>query len=80
MMKLKDLGYTKTRTIGAKYIIYDFSKLSVSEGEYRHIWIRDDGLYSSSDMITSEEHEAITGELFELGIYEMIGKHFNKHN
>lgn len=71
MMKLKDLGYSRSHEYGINHDFYDFSKLDTETSNYRHIWIRDDRLYSSSDMITPEEHEAITGELFEMGIYEI---------
>ena len=80
MMKLKDLGYSRSHEYGTNHDFYVFSKLDTETGNYKQIWIREDGLYSSFYMITPEEHEAITGELFEMGIYKMIGKHLRKHD
>ena len=80
MKTLKDLGYSKSDEQGTNHAFYNFSKLDTKIGRDKRIWIRDDGLYGTASMITPEEHEAITGELFELGIYKVSGKHFSKDN
>lgn len=81
MLKLQDLGYTKNQISKLDTIIYSFSKPSNdTEGEHSYIMIGENGSYTASEPITPEVHEAITGELFELGIYKMVGKHSSKHN
>lgn len=81
MLKLQDLGYTKNQISKLDTVIYSFSKPSNdAKGEPSCIMIGENGSYTASEPITPKVHEAITGELFELGVYKMAGKHFSKHN
>ena len=76
MQTLRDLRYRVTvehLTSGEKIHHYTHTL-------YPDIIVHMDGRYSSDGVIPPEVHEAITGTLFKMGVYQMIGKHLREHD
>ncbi len=77
MRTLRDLGY------GVQVIKNEIGETIVykhPDPTYPVIRILRNGSYWSFDPISTEIHEAITGTLFKMGVYEMIGKHLRQSN
>ena len=79
MQTLRDLRYrviVEHLTSGEKIHHY----VHQSNESFPDIIVHMDGKYSSDGVIPPEVHEAITGTLFKMGVYQMIGKHLREHD